>query len=808
MQITRIKQIKDYRIFQHWKQPGNTDFARFNVIYGGNGSGKSTLAALLTEIAKGDWSDGTILTVKDDNQHARDIRSQDEALATRLCIFNTDYINTNLKLDSGETESLLYLGKENIDNQKRREELETAIDEANSSTIPRLKKQFEAAGDKCNEIGTKGAAKVSGKLQGVDVSYDGRRYKRPKFIKALDDALQSPSRDMSDFDVDQQIKRIASPTTDRITERSNLSIPLADIDAQVSRVLAQTVTSEAIDALKRNHKAAAWVQEGMQLHRAGDRCLFCEGVYTEERIDRLNRHFDESLKQVQRTIDTIDTQLVGYENQCEQFEKGLEPPKSLDETRTKRWLSHTDAIRGLIAAVKERLVFLRQQLARKKRELFQPLTLEESSTDSALSDNVDVEALNTIIREHNNDIDNYDQLKKQVCSGIVQYYVEQVREDYAASKKAAQEAESKLSSTQEQLEANKAELKRLKNSQQDRAHFAQLLTTDLHRYFGRDELTFELSDDNGYLIQRNGQKADHLSEGEQRSIALLYFLRDIESNGANLRERIVVFDDPVSSVDDGAATGAFAYIWDKCIGLDDKGIAQLFVLTHNFDFFRRWINGLDSTFKSKKKQSEYSIRELRASSSRNAEGGQTRAPYFVLWDDPTRYAQLRSEYHYLFWRAAEALVHSKNPNTGIIDSYDTAMLPNVCRRLLEGFLSFRYPQHIGSFRNQMSVAIDQLEDSASRNHMLRLMHEYSHNEQCDIAKPIQMLETPMVVEHIFKTIQKLDQDHYTAMCEALDVAPLSLPAMKNNSTNDSNAARSSAGAQQPLSTMPPTEHIE
>jgi hypothetical protein len=225
--------------------------------------------------------------------------------------------------------------------------------------------------------------------------------------------------------------------------------------------------------------------------------------------------------------------------------------------------------------------------------------------------------------------------------------------------------------------------------------------------------------------------------------------------------------------------------------LDDKGVAQLFVLTHNFDFFRRWINGLDSAFKSKKKQDEYSIRELRANSSRNAEGGQTRVPYFVLWDDPTRYAQLRSEYHYLFWRTAKELASSNNPNTGVIDSYDAAMLPNICRRLLEGFLSFRYPQHIGNFRNQMSAAIDQLEDSASRNHMLRLMHEYSHNEQCNMAKPIQILETPMVVEHIFRTIQKLDKDHYAAMCEALDVAPLSLSTMKNDSTNDSGTASSS-----------------
>lgn len=791
MQISRIKRINDYRIFQNWRPPNNVDFARFNVIYGGNGSGKSTLASLLSKLAGGDWSSGTTLAVKDDDdQKSREIKSLDEALVARLCIFNAGYVKQNLRFDNGETKSLLYLGKESIDIQKQREALELDIKDSETA-LPKLDQEFKQKQKHRDKIATDGARRVTNTLQGIDGGrYGGRHFLRPQF----ESALQSPQRDMSRFDIDQEVRRIVSPPKDKIALQPGLSIPLTDMAGQVSKILLQTVTSEAIDALKSNHQAAAWVQEGMQLHHAGDRCLFCEGIYTEQRIDRLNRHFDESLKRVQQTIETLDTQLARYEEQCEQFVKSMEPPKSLDEVRTKCWLGQTDVIRSLIAAVKERLIFLRQQLARKRKELFQPLTLEESSMDSALSDNVDVETLNAIIREHNHDINNYDQLKIQVCSDVVQYYVEQVREDYAASKKAAQEAESELNSIKEQLKAKKTELQRLKNSQQDRAHFAQLLTTDLHRYFGRDELTFELSDDNGYLIQRNGQKADHLSEGEQRSIALLYFLRDIESNGANLRERIVVFDDPVSSVDDGAATGAFAYIWDKCIGLDDKGVAQLFVLTHNFDFFRRWINGLDSTFKSKKKQSEYSIRELRASSSRNAEGGQTRAPYFVLWDDPTRYAQLRSEYHYLFWRAAEALANSKNPNTGIIDSYDTAMLPNVCRRLLEGFLSFRYPQYIGSFRNQMSVAIDQLEDSASRNHMLRLMHEYSHNEQCDMAKPIQMLETPVVVEHIFKTIRKLDQDHYTAMCEALDVAPISLPAMKNSSTNDSDAARSTAGA--------------
>ena len=788
MQITRIKQIKDYRIFQNWHQQGNTDFARFNVIYGGNGSGKSTLASLLVELAGGDWSSGTRLVVKDDDgQNIREIRNLDEALMARLCIFNAGYVKQNLRFDNGETKSLLYLGKESIDIQKQREVLEEAIKDSETA-LPQLTQEFKQKQKHRDTIATDGARKVTNTLQGIDGGrYGGRHFQRPQF----ESALQSLQRDMSRFDIDQEVRRIASPPKDKIALQPGLSIPLTDMAGQVSKILLQTVTSEAIDALKSNHQAATWVQEGMQLHRAGDRCLFCEGVYTEERIDRLNRHFDESLKRVQQTIEALDNQLVGYENQCEQFGNGLEPPKSLDETRTKRWLSHTDTIRGLIAAVKERLIFLRQQLARKREELFQPLTLEESSMDSALSDNVDVETLNAIIHEHNNDIDNYDQLKNQVCSDVVQYYVEQVREDYAASKNAAQEAESKLNSTQEQLEANKAGLQRLKNSQQDLAHFAQLLTTDLKRYFGRDELTFEMSDGDAYSIRRNGEKAEHLSEGEQRSIALLYFLRDIESNGANLRERIVVFDDPVSSVDDGAATGAFAYIWDKCIGKKQNGVGQLIVLTHNFDFFRRWVNRLASLKRMSEDEANlvsYSVSELRVNSTISSSGNPTRKPDLVRWDRSWKYALLRSEYHYLFWRAATELKRWRNSSSGVLREYDAAILPNVCRRLLEGFASFRCPQKIGNFEAQMTDLLDQSQGSAKRIYLVRFLHEYSHNEQCDPNKHLQLLETPKIIEDVFSFIREIDSEHYEAMCDALRVSPLPTPA--NGNAGDDEAENS------------------
>lgn len=437
------------------------------------------------------------------------------------------------------------------------------------------------------------------------------------------------------------------------------------------------------------------------------------------------------------------------------------------------------------------MAFLRQQLARKREELFQPLTFEESNTDSAVSGNVDVEPLNAIIREHNNDIKNYDQLKNQVCNDVVQYYVEQVREDYVASKETAQEAEGALKSAQEQLAVNTAELQQLKNSQQDHAHFAQLLTTDLHHYFGRDELTFEISDDNGYVIQRNGQKADHLSEGEQRSIALLYFLRDIESNGANLRERIVVFDDPVSSVDDGAATGAFAYIWDKCIGKKQNGVGQLIVLTHNFDFFRRWVNRLASLKRMSEDEANlvsYSVSELRVNSTISSSGTPTRKPDLVRWDRSWKYALLRSEYHYLFWRAATELKRWRSSSSGVLREYDAAILPNVCRRLLEGFSSFRCPQKVGNFEAQMTDLLDQSQGSAKRTYLVRFLHEYSHNEQCDPNKHLQLLETPKIIEDVFSFIREIDSEHYEAMCDALRVSPLPTPA--NGNAGDDEAENS------------------
>ena len=88
--------------------------------------------------------------------------------------------------------------------------------------------------------------------------------------------------------------------------------------------------------------------------------------------------------------------------------------------------------------------------------------------------------------------------------------------------------------------------------------------------------------DTGYTITRGGVSAQFLSEGETTAIALLYFLKSLQDRRFPLANGVIVLDDPVSSLDANALFLAFAFIRERT-----KDAGQLFILTHNFSFFRQ-----------------------------------------------------------------------------------------------------------------------------------------------------------------------------------------------------------------------------
>ena len=280
------------------------------------------------------------------------------------------------------------------------------------------------------------------------------------------------------------------------------------------------------------------------------------------------------------------------------------------------------------------------------------------------------------------------------------------------------------------------------------------MSEDLHKYLGHNELQLEIKD-TGYTITRNGVQAQWLSEGETTAIALLYFLKSLEDRAFDVRQGVVVLDDPVSSLDANALYCAFGFIRERT-----QHAGQLFILTHNFTFFRQVRNW---------------FRHLKGQNKNDF--NQRPARFYMLactYDGKDRCARLRSldrllekyesEYHYLFaciYRAATA-----SPEAFLEQNY---LLPNIARRLLETFLAFKQPQMSGHLWKKLELVKF---DEAQKIRIARFVHTHSHSG--DVGEPehdLSMLsEARPILNDLLALIQSQDSEHFSAMVKLATMA--------------------------------------
>jgi wobble nucleotide-excising tRNase len=273
---------------------------------------------------------------------------------------------------------------------------------------------------------------------------------------------------------------------------------------------------------------------------------------------------------------------------------------------------------------------------------------------------------------------------------------------------------------------------------------AEELNEDLRKYLGHGELSLEIKD-TGYAITRNGVPAQSLCEGETSAIALLYFLKSLQDRRFDLKNGVVMLDDPVSSLDANALYLAFGFIRDRT-----KDAGQLFILTHNFTLFRQvrnWFHNLKG--KAKKDARFYMLDCV-------CQDGQRSSMIVPLDPLLERY---ESDYHYLFARIyREANADSA---TTLEESY---VLPNIARRVLEAFLAFRQPQVPGELWQKMNGLKF---DEAKRLRILRFVHTYSHADTIGEPEhdPSLLAEARSVLRDVLEFIKSQDPQHFASMEE-------------------------------------------
>jgi wobble nucleotide-excising tRNase len=234
-----------------------------------------------------------------------------------------------------------------------------------------------------------------------------------------------------------------------------------------------------------------------------------------------------------------------------------------------------------------------------------------------------------------------------------------------------------------------------------------------------------------------------------------------------------VIDDPVSSLDGNALAGASAHLWSQLVGKDKS--KQVFLLTHNFELFRMWSNQLDRN--QNHIQQGVATFELRTKIVEDQSGNFLRQPILISWpDDQKLRERLRSEYHFLFWRAASELVEYRTDPSIVREIEIATVLPNLCRRLLEAFLGFKAPEKMGNLHDQVMDTGSGTVSKAARTRILRFLHAYSHNQEANITAPVARPESVEIVSSVMEFMNKVDHSHFNSMCIAVGVDPARLQA--------------------------------
>jgi wobble nucleotide-excising tRNase len=328
-------------------------------------------------------------------------------------------------------------------------------------------------------------------------------------------------------------------------------------------------------------------------------------------------------------------------------------------------------------------------------------------------------------------------------------------EQYNSDATAAQSMTQELGTELRSLEL---EIDRLKSAVRQHGPAASLINERIWSYLGHKELEIQTHED-GYQLSRNGRVvAGTLCEGEKTAIALCYFLTTLKAEGRNLKDLIVVLDDPISSLDTRALNYAF-----NMIKATLKDVAQLIVLTHNLNF-------MNETKKWLRERTEKRVLE-RGENPRRI----TSALFFLnvfqplhvigrsssIEEMPKHIREYESEYQYLFHMIVK-FASSQYDDTGYF-----YIVPNALRKALEIFLAFKFPGSDGLSGKMESLAkyphgLDPVRIRA----LDRLVQVESHGDNLDdlVTFSSMTIEEVKKAASIFlEVIAAVDSGHYQNM---------------------------------------------
>lgn len=336
-----------------------------------------------------------------------------------------------------------------------------------------------------------------------------------------------------------------------------------------------------------------WVKQGVEyLTAAGGPCPFCQQVAPANLREDLNSFFDEQYEEDLAAIAQLSTRYeAATKAACDRLDALVASPgRFIDpETLTERY-----------HALKTAFELNHDRLVAKRREPSSEITLEDTKVFADPINDLLMQA-NAAIDEYNETIRDLSKSKRTLTSQVWRFIVEERRTDlttYEASAtklgKMIEGLEAKIAKKKEERARLDAQLKAKETSITSVKPTVDEINRILSSFgFTSFKLAVAGERRDMYRIVRldGSDAAKTLSEGERSFITFLYFyhmLAGSTSGTGTTVNKVVVFDDPVSSLDSDVLFIVSALI-RKVVGDVRAGkgaVRQVFVLTHNIYFHK------------------------------------------------------------------------------------------------------------------------------------------------------------------------------------------------------------------------------
>lgn len=562
------------------------DLGHVNYIYGPNGSGKTTISRLVDA-----GEDRGECSVK---------WSTTQKLDTR--VYNEDFIRQNFS-ESNLLKGIFTLGEEDTELLENIASTRSELDELGNR---RQKLEETRSGEDGN----------AGKEGELETLIDGFRdrcwtYKR-KYEEIFKAALKGHIGSKKDFAAElrkqAQISSAELISYGELVDRSKsvfaedvrLLEPIQTPDVAELLLLEESpilrrklVGKEDVDISAMIEKLgnSDWVRNGREYFAENEGwCPFCQQKTTESFALSLNEYFDEAFAS---GLDEVSQLATDYKVQSadvrSKFEQILESGRQ--ELDQRQFSSDLDLL-------VERLNANGSLIARKQREPSTEVQLKDVSelTNSLLRL---VEDANSKVVQHNLLVENKNSERMQLRAEIWRYIAEEAKSEITNFNHRVADLEKAIANIDTQLDelSNQYTAKHEKLRGYERQITSVKPTVDAINKilveFGFDNFRLAEAEESGFykIVRPDGTDAHRtLSEGERTFITFLYFyhwLRGSTTESDVKRDRVVVFDDPVSSLDSEILFIVSSLIRDIIEGLASDGpIKQIFLLTHNIYFFK------------------------------------------------------------------------------------------------------------------------------------------------------------------------------------------------------------------------------